>query len=121
MQTFRYKWRAAGVEHEMSLVPVPGTGGKPYLVGPRPHRLPVEVRDFHILSTPVTQALWTHVMGSNPAVGDAPRHPATNVSWTHITGAGGFLERINASGVLAEPASFDAEMRFRLPTETEWE
>jgi hypothetical protein len=36
-------------------------------------------------STPVTQALWTHVMGSNPAVRPDLRSPVENVSWDDIT------------------------------------
>ena len=65
----------------------------PYLFGAGPNRRPVEVRDFHIAITPVTQALWMHVMGSNPAVRHDLRCPVENVSWDHINGAGGFLDR----------------------------
>src|SRR6267142_338685 len=92
-----YKWRAGAAEYELRLVPVPETAGRPYLFGVEPNRRPIEVPDFWLMTTPVTQALWTHVMGSNPVEQDQPRRPVTNVSWNYITGPGGFLDRINAS------------------------
>jgi formylglycine-generating enzyme required for sulfatase activity len=116
-----YKWRAAHAEHELRLVPVPGTAGRPYVFGAEPNRRPIEFRDFFLMSTPVTQALWTHVMGSNPVVRNQPRNPVTEVSWIHITAPGGFLDRINASGIRVAVAGDDRELRFRLPSETEWE
>lgn len=78
---------------ELSLVHVPGTNGTPYLFGRGLTRLPISVRDFHIMATPVTQALWAHVMGSNPAVRPDLRCPVENVSWHHIRQPGGFLDR----------------------------
>ena len=33
MKPLIYKWRADDSEHELRLVPVPGTGGNPYLFG----------------------------------------------------------------------------------------
>jgi formylglycine-generating enzyme required for sulfatase activity len=74
-----------------------------------------------MLSTPVTQALWTHVMGSNPAERVEYSHPVENVSWDHIAGPGGFLDHINSSEILAAVAGSDRTLRFRLPSETEWE
>ena len=121
MRTLSYKWHAHGVEHELRLVPVAGTAGTPYQFGAEPNRRAVEIRNFHIMSTPVTQALWTHVMGSNPAERHEPRHPVTNVSWDHITGPGGFLERINSSRVVAALAGTGENVRLRLPSEAEWE
>jgi sulfatase modifying factor 1 len=121
MRTLSYKWRQGDTEHELRFVPVAGTAGKPYLFGAEPNRRPIEISDFHIMSTPATQALWTHVMGSNPAERHEPDHPVTNVSWDHITGAGGFLERINSSRILADVAGCDKGLRLRLPSETEWE
>ena len=116
-----YKWRAGDGEHELRFVRVPGTGGQPYLFGYGERRRPIEVRDFHIGATPVTQALWTHVMGANTSVADRPRCPVDNVSWNHITEPGGFLDRINGGEILAALAGSDRALKFRLPSETEWE
>ena len=116
----RYAWHADDSEHEARFALVRGTAGEPYLFGPEPQRRPIEIRDFYILTTPVTQALWAHVMGENPAAQVGPRLPVENISWDHITGPGGFLERINASEVLTTVAAGDAALRFRLPSETEW-
>ena len=120
MQALSYEWSEGDAGHELSLVPVDGTAGTPYLFG-RTEKIGVEIDDFHIATTPVTQALWTNVMGSNPATKDDPRCPVENVSWEHVTGEGGFLARINAGPILAAVAGADSTMRFRLPSETEWE
>ena len=121
MTKLTYQWREGGARHELLLVPVPGTRGTPYLFGAGPGRRPIELRDFHIASTPVTQALWKHVMGSNPAVRFDPRCPVENVSWDHITGAGGFLDCLNSSAILAAVAGPDRALKFCLPSEAEWE
>lgn len=120
METLIYQWRADNVQHEIRLVHIPGTNGAPYLFGASPHHQPVEVRDFNIGTSPVTQALWTHVMGSNPPVRMDLRCPVENISWNHITEPGGFLDRINSSAIRLD-LSPDGKMKFRLPTETEWE
>ena len=122
MQLRSYKWQAPDCEHELRLAPVAGTAGVPFLFGRKPNQRPIEICDFHVMTTPVTQALWTQVMGSNPAERDAPSHPVTNVSWEHIRCAGGFMDRINSSEVLAAIVGTEsATHRFRLPSETEWE
>jgi len=115
-----YRWRADDADHELSLVRVPGTEGTPFLFGGGPKRRPVEVQDFYIGSTPVTQALWQHIMGSNQARRVEQRAPMDNVSWNDVTGAHGFLERIN-SGPVRLAVDLGRSMAFRLPTETEWE
>jgi sulfatase modifying factor 1 len=84
--------------HELTLVPVPGMSG---------------IRDFHIGSTPVTQAFWMRVMDSTPAPPDRLRHPA-HASWDDLTRSGGFLDRLNGLGLAPG-------LTFRLPTEAEWE
>lgn len=116
-----YAWRDGDVQHELQLVRVPGTAGSPYLFGNGPHRRSIEVRDFYIGATPVTQALWTHVMGSNPSMRPDLRCPVENVSWDHITGPDGFLDRINSSEILIAVAGPGSALKFRLPSETEWE
>ena len=121
LQPRRYAWRDESGEHELILAWVPGTDGTPYDFGNGADRRAIEVPGFFIATTPVTQALWSHVMGSNPAARPDPRCPVENVSWEHVTARGGFLDRINASEILGSVAEGDSELRFRLPSETEWE
>jgi formylglycine-generating enzyme required for sulfatase activity len=115
-----YTWRDDAGEHELRFVRVAGTNGSPYKFGAADRGIPIDIRDFYIATTQTTQALWQHVMGENPAKHPGPNHPIENVSWEHITGSGGFLERINASPVL-DAFRGNATLRFRLPSETEWE
>jgi len=117
----RYRWRHGSDEHELALAFVPGTSGAPYEFGNGTDRRFVELPSFFIATTPVTQALWQHVMGSNPAVRPDFRCPVENVSWDHVTDRGGFLDRINASEILPFVAGGESDIRFRLPSETEWE
>jgi len=121
MRTLSTRWRDGGVEHELRLVPVPGTRGAPFPFGRGERTVPVEIADYHLLATPVTQELWAHVMGENPATHVAARHPVENVSFDHVTGPGGFLDRLNASPLRAAVAGPDDRLRFRLPSESEWE
>jgi formylglycine-generating enzyme required for sulfatase activity len=69
-------------------------------------------RGFHLGVHEVTQAQWTAVMGTNPAVfrrgPEAPQRPVESVSWEDCQR---FLTRLGQLGV----------GRFRLPTEAEWE
>jgi len=116
-----YKWQVDGIEYALRFVPVPGTHGAPYLFGAGSSRNPIEVSDFHISTTPVTQALWEHVMGENPAVRPDRGSPVENVSWDHIHSAGGFLDRINSGPIANAVGETDPTLKFRLPTETEWE
>ncbi|HEV8293150.1 MAG TPA: formylglycine-generating enzyme family protein [Tepidisphaeraceae bacterium] len=102
-------------KHSLDLVFVPGTRGQPYLFGESNAQLRVHIPDFLISTTLVTQALWTHIMATNPSCNRGDRKPLENVSWLDITAEGGFLARINASKIFAN------NLHFRLPSETEWE
>ena len=115
MSVLTYTWGA----NKLDLVYVPGTNGKAFLYGRGPNQRSIEVAPFYIATTPVTQALWLYVMGSNPAARQDLRCPVENVSWEHVTEAGGFLDRLNGSEILKAVNASD--MRFRLPSETEWE
>ena len=69
----------------------------------------VTLSDYHIGETEVTQELWQAVMGSNPSVftGNLQR-PVETVSWNDCQE---FIKRLNQL----------TGLRFRLPTEAEWE
>jgi formylglycine-generating enzyme required for sulfatase activity len=115
-----YRWDVDGERHELRLIWIPGTGGEPYLFGQGPTRKAIHVAGFFMTTTPVTQALWAHVMGANPAAKRASRCPVENISWGDITQPGGFLDRLNER-LLAVVAGDEPHLRFRLPSETEWE
>lgn len=121
MTPLSYNWIADHQEHELRLVPVPGTSSNPYLFGRESQRRPIEISTFYISTTPVTQALWLRVMGTNPSKSSGLKCPVENVSWNHISDRGGFLDRINSSEILAAMAGSQPSMKFRLPSETEWE
>ena len=84
----RCTWRADDAEHTLTLAPEAGTGTTPFLFGTDSKRLPVHVDGFHMTTTPVAQALWTHVMGANPSERQGPHLPVDHVSWDHIVAAG---------------------------------
>lgn len=121
MHPLVYTWRDGEETHELRLADVPGTDGDKFPFGVGANQRSIEVRRFFMSTTPITQALWSHVMGSNPAKRADPRAPVENVSWQHITEAGGFLERLNANEIRTAVAGSDRTLRFRLPSETEWE
>lgn len=121
MPPLSYTWKTDGLEYELGFAQVPGTGERPYLFGSGAERLPISIPTFHISTTPVTQALWLKVMGANPSTFSGLNCPVENVSWNHLNGAGGFLDRINSSEVLTALNGDQSQMKFRLPTETEWE
>ena len=69
---------------------------------------------FWMGETPVTQALWTAVMGDNPShfKGD-DRRPVESVSWNDCQV---FLKKLNALDEV-----WRTGLEFRLPSEEEWE
>ncbi len=66
-------------------------------------------RGFWLGETPVTQAQWEAVMGSNPSRFKGPDRPVECVSWDD---ANEFILRLNDQ---------ERTTRHRLPTEAEWE
>lgn len=65
-------------------------------------------KPFHMQTTPVTQAQWKAVMGSNPSHFKGDNLPVENVSWNDCQE---FIQHLNQRG----------EGTYRLPTEAEWE
>lgn len=72
----------------------------------------VTLPDFAIGKYPVTQTLWTAIMGDNPAYFQGANRPVEQVSWED---AQRFLQKLNADTRLAPG------QHFRLPSEAEWE
>ena len=68
----------------------------------------VSVNSFYLAETAVTQALWTAVMGDNPSHFKGDNLPVERVSWEECQE---FIKRLN----------IQTGMKFRLPTEAEWE
>ncbi len=69
----------------------------------------VTLSDFHIGKYEVTQGLWKEVMGENPGYNKAgDNYPVERVSWEDCQR---FIERLNNR----------TGLKFRLPTEAEWE
>jgi formylglycine-generating enzyme required for sulfatase activity len=64
---------------------------------------------FCLQVTEVTQRQWEAVMGSNPSYFKGPDRPVERVSWMDVQE---FLQRLNEK---------EKDVRYRLPTEAEWE
>ncbi|MGH7492721.1 MAG: formylglycine-generating enzyme family protein [bacterium] len=73
-----------------------------------PHRVTL-TQGFWLFDTPVTQALWSAVMGKNPSQFQSPQRPVEQVSWNDCQA---FIEKIN---------HHIPGLALRLPTEAEWE
>lgn len=120
MKARSYPWREDSTDYSIDLVWVPGTQETAYLFGRHPNVQPIQIRGFYLTTTPITQAFWVHVVGSNPSVRPELHAPVENVDWNQVAGPEGFIERLNASPILETLAAGEA-LRFRLPSETEWE
>jgi formylglycine-generating enzyme len=123
MQTLSYRWKSDEGWQVLELVAVVRTGDNPFLFGQGTNDFrKMEVGAFFIATTPVTQAFWQHVRGSNPAINVGGRKPLENVSWDQVVGKDGFLEQLNRSEVLRTLRTQAGDLsRFRLPSEAEWE
>lgn len=116
-----YNWTDERGPRAFALARVVGTGNTAYGFGTGTPARALKVREFFFGVVPVTQSLWQHVTGSNPALHRHPDLPVENVSWDHVTQPGGFLQQLNerVAGSLREQAG--GLLAFRLPSEAEWE
>ena len=77
-----------------------------FKTGKPAHR--VNVSDFYLGKTEVTQAIWRVVMGNNPSNFRGDNLPVESVSWDDVQV---FIEKLNRL----------TGKKYRLPTEAEWE
>jgi formylglycine-generating enzyme required for sulfatase activity len=121
-----YTWNDGGVARAVRFARVEGTHGTPYRFGMDGGEgiREMEVNDFFIATTPVTQSFWAHVMGRPHPCGRAgPLLPLENVSWDELARPDGFFGRLAKSEAGRQfLAQSSLEMgTFRLPSEAEWE
>lgn len=69
---------------------------------------PVTVPDFLLCKYPVTQAQWLRVMGTDPSHFKGDNLPVEKVSWDDVQA---FIKKLNQL----------TGLKYRLPTEAEWE
>ena len=111
------------INYTFPLVFVQGTGKGAFLFGLENDQLRVSIKDFFISRYPVTQILWKHIMGNNPANAVNDNKPVENVSYNEIVSEQGFLQKISTilkDEINNQPGQTQP-VQFRLPTETEWE
>ena len=74
----------------------------------------VTLSSYYMEMTELPQAFWESVMGSNPSEHQGALYPVENVSWNDCQT---FISKLNAMLKDQLPDG----MKFRLPTEAEWE
>ena len=79
---------------------------------------------YWMFDTPVTQGLWTALMGDNPSYFPDPERPVESVGWEEAVGFASRLNELLARERLVKNKGFKdywERLQFRLPTEAEWE
>lgn len=112
IQTFE---EPLGSQQHLTMVMIPDgiflMGATPEETGSRTTALPqhlVTVAAFAMSQTPITQAQWQAVMGTNPAYFQGEHRPVETVSWSEATE---FCRRLQSL----------TGRYYRLPSEAEWE
>jgi len=112
------------INYTFPFVFVQGTAGGHFPFGLENDQKKVAIKDFFISKYLVTQILWEHIMGNNPAYSRGNNKPVENVSYDDILSDHSFLQKINAEkikGAIIKQNGKTDSVQFRLPTETEWE
>ena len=110
-----FEYTLEGDLSDMEFVPIPGGS---FLMGSpsnesgrydneKQHR--VTISGFQMMTTEVTQGMWTAVMGGNPSNWKGDNQPVEQVSWNNCQK---FIKKLNQR---------DPGKNYRLPTEAEWE
>src|SRR5262245_39047975 len=94
MSEIGYTWHDGGVARTVRFARVEGTRGTPYRFGADGGEgvREIEVKDFFIATTPVTQSFWAQVMGRpHWCCHTGPLLPLENVSWHELVRPDGFF------------------------------
>jgi formylglycine-generating enzyme required for sulfatase activity len=126
MTLLHYTWNDGGAPRTVEFAHIAGTHELPYDFGTDGGEgiRKMEVPQFFVATTQVTQSLWIHVMGQPRACCNiGPLLPVEDVSWDELVAPGGFFARLRQAEVgesLLRQSSL-TEGIFRLPSEAEWE
>ncbi len=75
----------------------------------------IDIKEFYIMDTIVTQELWEAVMHNNPSQFKGLYRPVTNVSYKDCID---FIGKLNS---MLKEISINESFTFKLPSEMEWE
>ena len=117
------KLRLDEFNYTFPLIFVQGTGEHHFLFGPENDLLKIRIKDFFVSQFPVTQVFWRYIMGDNPSCSVNNTKPVENVSYNELVGGQGFFQKLNdkLSDQVSQQFNHPHLVKFRLPTETEWE
>lgn len=106
------------IRYTLPFIFVKGSGNATWQFGGE-EKTAMTINDFYISKYPVTQRLWEHIMGRNPAHFKSDNNPVEVVSFHDITAENGFLHQLNSCA--GNKFQLEKNIVFRLPSETEWE
>ncbi len=85
---------------------------EPWLKNAMPHEVTL-TRDYWMMTTEMTQAVWEAVMGSNPSKNRGGTFPVESITWLDCAS---FIEKLNT-----KVADQIGRRKIYMPTEAEWE